>query len=222
MKLIIGLGNPGKEYVQTRHNVGFAVMDFLRFEWGFPDFAPNKKFSADISEGMVGPPNPDESGFGASPEKLRLGASEKVILVKPLTFMNLSGVAVRALVDFYKLTPADVFVIQDELDLPFGTHRLATDSSAAGHNGIKSIIEHLGTQQFHRLRVGISPQNSAAGQAPKSSASGQATSDQSTSCLRNAHDFVLDRFTSEEESVLEKLFPTFKRLANEFIEKSKS
>ncbi len=179
MKLIIGLGNPGKDYARTRHNVGFQVVDFLCASWGFPAFAPHKKFSAELSEGSLG--------------------GEKVILVKPATFMNLSGTAARALLDFYKLTAADIFVIQDELDIPFGTHRLATDSSAAGHNGIKNIIEQLGTQAFTRLRVGI------------------ATPEQSTTCLRNAHDFVLDRFTLEEEASFEKLLPTFGAIVDTWI-----
>ena len=181
MKLIIGLGNPGREYARTRHNVGFRVVDFLCAFWGFPAFAPNKKFSAELSEGSLD--------------------GEKVVLVKPVTFMNLSGMAVRTLLDFYKLTAADIFVIQDELDIPFGTHRLATDSSAAGHNGIKNIIEHLGTQAFTRLRIGI------------------ATPEQSTVCLRNAPDFVLDRFTLEEEASFEKLLPTFEAIINTWVQR---
>ena len=179
MKLIVGLGNPGKQYAETRHNVGFMILDFLQSEWGFPAFTANKRFTAEISEGMH--------------------EAEKVILIKPATFMNLSGAAVRSILDFYKLTPADVFVVQDELDIPFGTHRLAIDSSAAGHNGIKNIIEHLGTQRFVRLRIGI------------------ATPEQSTVCLCNAHEFVLDRFTAEERAALEKLLPVFVQIADEWI-----
>ncbi|MEI8103582.1 MAG: aminoacyl-tRNA hydrolase [Candidatus Moraniibacteriota bacterium] len=190
MKLIIGLGNPGKEYTCTRHNVGFLMAEYLRSQWSFPDFSLNKKFSAEISEGLLGP------------EKLRLGVNEKIILVKPNTFMNLSGVAVRALLDFYKLSPADIFVIQDELDIPFGTYRLAIDSSAAGHNGIKNIIEHLGTQTFTRLRIGLS----------------QRKPDEPCPYKNFAHDFVLDRFTPEEETALETLFPTLEQEVKKFIE----
>lgn len=181
MKLIIGLGNPGTEYAHTRHNVGFLLADFLQQHWNFPAFTPNKKFSADISEGLQG--------------------GEKILLVKPTTFMNNSGELVQALINFYKLAPTDIFVIQDELDIPFGTYRIATDSSAAGHNGIKNIIERLGTQQFTRLRIGIG------------------TSEQSTACLRDAHTFVLNRFTTEEESALEKLFPILEQAVNTCIER---
>lgn len=190
MKLIIGLGNPGKEYTCTRHNVGFLMVEYLRSKWNFPDFSLNKKFSAEISEKILSSENSPADGFGVN---------EKIILVRPNTFMNLSGVAVRALLDFYKLTPTDIFVIQDELDIPFGTYRLAADSSSAGHNGIKNIIEHLGTQTFTRLRIGI------------------ATTEQSTACLKNAHQFVLDRFTSEEETALETLFPTLEQEVKKFI-----
>jgi PTH1 family peptidyl-tRNA hydrolase len=171
MKIIIGLGNPGKEYEKTRHNIGFTVLDELRKVWNFPEFSLAKKFDAEISEGTI--------------------SGNRLILMKPQTFMNLSGVSVRKILDFYKLTPASICVIQDELDLPLGNYRLATDSSAAGHNGIKNIIEHLGTQTFNRLRIGI------------------ATPEQSTACLRNAHDFVLDAFTSEEQSSLQRNLPDY-------------
>ena len=168
MKIIIGLGNPGREYEKTRHNIGFMMLDYLKQTWNFPSFVINKKFDAEISEGTI--------------------LSEKVILLKPQTFMNLSGIAVRKILDFYKLTPQDIFVIQDELDLPLGKHKIATDSSAAGHNGIKNIIEHLSTQTFTRLRIGI------------------ATPTQDATCLRNAHDFVLDTFTDEEQRILQEQF----------------
>jgi PTH1 family peptidyl-tRNA hydrolase len=169
MKLIIGLGNPGKEYEHTRHNIGFTFLDHLKQEWGFSDFTLNKKFDAEISEGFHG--------------------SEKIILAKPQTYMNLSGTSVRKILDFYKLTPTDILVIQDELDLPLSKYKVTSDSSSAGHNGIKNIIEHLGTQQFKRLRVGI------------------ATAQQDAFCLRGAHDFVLGKFTSEEQKTLSQLFP---------------
>jgi PTH1 family peptidyl-tRNA hydrolase len=174
MKIILGLGNPSEKYTKTRHNVGFAFVAFLQKEWGFSAFSVHKKFEAEISEGNL--------------------SGEKIILAKPTTFMNTSGIAARKILDFYHLTPEDLLVIQDELDLPFGTHKIALDSSSAGHNGIKSIIEHLGTQHFTRLRIGI------------------ATEPQSVACLRNAHNFVLDTFSQEETGALSTRFPTYAQL----------
>lgn len=179
MKIIIGLGNPGKQYEHTRHNIGFTVLDELQKTWGFPEFSFDKKFNANISEGTL-------SGV-------------KVILVKPQTFMNLSGISIRKILDFYKLTPADIVVIQDELDLPLGKYKIATDSSAAGHNGIKNIIEHLGMQTFTRLRIGI------------------ATDKQATLCLRDAHNFVLDTFAKEEQETFRAEFPNYLREIGKFI-----
>ena len=179
MKIIIGLGNPGKQYENTRHNVGFMVLDELRKAWGFPEFRIDKKFDAETSAGSV------------------LG--KKTMLVKPQTFMNLSGTSVRKALDFYKTTPASLFVVQDELDLPLGKHKIATDSSAAGHNGIKNIIEHVGTQTFSRLRIGI------------------ATDKQDASCLRDAHDFVLDRFSKEEQEILRTELPNYLQEVETFI-----
>lgn len=179
MKIIIGLGNPGKEYEGTRHNVGFEILDELRNTYGFPEFTPNKKFEAETSSGNI--------------------AGNKVMLAKPQTFMNLSGISVRKVLDFYKVTPADILVIQDELDLPLGKYKIATDSSAAGHNGVKNIIEHLGTQTFARLRIGI------------------ATDKQDASCLRDAHDFVLDKFSEEEQKVLQSELPNYIQETEKFI-----
>ncbi|BAU26194.1 peptidyl-tRNA hydrolase [Aneurinibacillus soli] len=134
MKVIVGLGNPGREYEMTRHNVGFWAIDRLADEWGI---ALNQgKFKGLIGEGRVG--------------------TEKVILVKPLTYMNLSGECVSPLLSFYKLDPEeDLLVIYDDLDLPCGKIRLRTKGSAGGHNGIKSLLAHLGTQEFKRIKVGI-------------------------------------------------------------------
>jgi len=134
MKLIIGLGNPGKEYAKTRHNVGFMVIDALAKNLGV-DFKLNKKFQAEIAVIKNG--------------------KEEIVLVKPQTFMNLSGTTVRAVMDFYKLSSKDIVVIHDDKDILFGQVKYQTDRSAAGHNGIKSLIEHLGTQDFARIRVGV-------------------------------------------------------------------
>ena len=133
--IIAGLGNPGEKYDDTRHNIGFAMVDKLQEHWNFPAFGFNKKFQAEVSEGNH--------------------ASQKLLLLKPQTFMNLSGAAVRAILDFYKLTPADIIVIQDDIDIALGTFKVATDSRSAGHNGVQNIIDQLGTQQFTRLRLGV-------------------------------------------------------------------
>ena len=139
MHLILGLGNPGKKYQNTRHNIGFAAIDFLFEEWlegeGSTAWHEEKKFQAEISEGNLN--------------------GEKIILAKPQTFMNNSGTSTSALVNFYKVEPKNIVVIHDDLDIAFGEIKVQTDRSSAGHNGIKSIIERLGTQAFTRVRVGI-------------------------------------------------------------------
>lgn len=135
MKLIVGLGNPGEKYLQTRHNAGFILLNELRKAWQFPEFQMQKKFNAFVSEGNI--------------------EGQKVILAKPQTFMNNSGESVRKILAFYKLTPAQLIVIHDDLDIESGILRVSFDSSAGGHNGISDIIEKLGTQKFKRLRIGI-------------------------------------------------------------------
>jgi PTH1 family peptidyl-tRNA hydrolase len=134
MLLIIGLGNPGEKYVGTRHNVGFDFLDKLKTEKDFPDFAFNQKFNSEIS------------------------SQKETVLVKPQTFMNLSGEAVHSLLHFYKLTPDNILVVHDDKDIALGEYRLATDSSSAGHNGVQDIIDKLGTQKFKRIRVGVGTQ----------------------------------------------------------------
>lgn len=132
MKLIVGLGNPGIQYERTRHNVGFRCVDKLankmHFTWSW-------RGKAMVAMGLID--------------------TEKVILVKPLTYMNKSGEAVSELLRWYKLSPEDMRVIYDDLDLPLGTIRLRTKGSAGGHNGLDNIIHHLHTNEFPRLRVGI-------------------------------------------------------------------
>jgi len=134
MKLIVGLGNPGPEYRDTRHNVGFNVVDELVHRWRVSD-SWREKFDALQIKTMRG--------------------DDGVIITKPLTFMNRSGQAVAAIAGFYKIEPADVFVIVDEVALPLGRLRARPDGSAGGHNGLKSIIEHLGTNAFPRMRIGV-------------------------------------------------------------------
>jgi PTH1 family peptidyl-tRNA hydrolase len=133
VKLIVGLGNPGRIYHRTRHNVGFMVADETArrmgavFEHGRPD-----ALTARVGMGR-----------------------EAVRLAKPLTMMNLSGEAVAGLAHFYRIDPSDIFVVADDVNLPLGRLRLRPRGSAGGHNGFRSIIQHLGTQQFPRLRVGV-------------------------------------------------------------------
>jgi PTH1 family peptidyl-tRNA hydrolase len=132
MRLIVGLGNPGAQYEHTRHNVGFRVMDMLAAHYGW-QWERRKRVM--LTNGTIG--------------------SEKVVLVKPLTYMNNSGEAVGELVHWYKIQPEDILVIYDELDLPIGKVRLRAKGSAGGHNGLANIIHHIHTNQFPRLRVGI-------------------------------------------------------------------
>lgn len=135
-KLLVGLGNPGKKYDRTRHNIGFEVIDTLAGIWS-TSISENKRFQGSAGE-------------------TRTASGERLILLKPSTYMNRSGQSVRAVVDWYKLSPADVLVIYDDMDLPIGKLRLRLSGSAGGHNGMKSIISHLGTPLFPRLRLGIS------------------------------------------------------------------
>ena len=133
MKIIAGLGNPGKEYENTKHNVGFLTIDILAEKY---DIKVNKiKFKGLVGEGMIG--------------------TEKVILVKPQTYMNLSGQCVREIVAFYKLDMEDLVVIYDDIDLPMGNLRIRKKGSAGTHNGMRSIIYDLQDDGFPRVRVGI-------------------------------------------------------------------
>ena len=135
MKLVVGLGNKGREYENTRHNMGFMLVDrYLEYKNITDKF--KEKFNAIYIETTIN--------------------NEKVIFIKPMTYMNNSGIAVRAFVDFYKLNSEDVLVISDDLDLDLGKFRLRRNGSSGGHNGLKSIISHLGTDNFKRLRIGIS------------------------------------------------------------------
>lgn len=133
-QLIVGLGNPGNKYENTRHNVGFWAIDRLAKAWQI-SLSENRKF-----QGLF--------GEGTSP-------NGKMRLLKPLTYMNNSGQAIRAVVDWYKIPPESVFVIYDDMDLPVGKLRIRLSGSAGGQNGMKSAIAHLGTQNFPRLRIGI-------------------------------------------------------------------
>lgn len=152
IKLIVGLGNPGKQYERNRHNVGFQCVDLLAQRHGLRfDIAKGK---AKVALGIIQLPAAagDEP---AAPAALPLPQVQRVLLAKPQTFMNLAGQSVAALVRFYKVAPADLLVIFDDLDLPPGKLRLRAAGGSGGHNGMKSIIQELGTDQFPRLRIGI-------------------------------------------------------------------
>jgi PTH1 family peptidyl-tRNA hydrolase len=133
VKLIVGLGNPGVRYARTRHNAGFDAVEIIARREGWSWGAHRGK--TQVAAGMLG--------------------TEKIVLAKPQTYMNDSGLAVAELVRFYKLAPADLLVICDDLDLPLGKVRLRTTGSAGGQHGMESIIRHLGINQFARIRVGI-------------------------------------------------------------------
>ncbi|MCH1626935.1 aminoacyl-tRNA hydrolase [Ferdinandcohnia quinoae] len=154
MKLIVGLGNPGRQYEETRHNVGFKAIDRLSDKLNIP--VDKSKFNGIYGQGMI--------------------MGEKVLILKPLTYMNLSGESLRPLMDYYDINVEDILVVYDELDLPVGKIRLREKGSAGGHNGMKSIIHHLGTQEFKRIRIGVDrPKNGM-----------------------NIADYVLGRFSAEE------------------------
>ncbi len=158
MYIIIGLGNPTREYRATRHNIGFDVITRISDDYHIPlDF---KKHKAICGRGFI--------------------EGEKVVIAQPQTYMNLSGESVRELVDFYKVTPQDIIVIYDDVSLEVGQLRLREKGSAGGHNGIKSIISHLGTQEFPRIKVGV-------GDKPAG---------------WDLADYVLSRFKAEEEPVI--------------------
>lgn len=133
MYIVIGLGNPGRKYIGTKHNIGFDAI--TRISDDFNISLNINKHKAICGRGFIG--------------------GEKVILAQPQTYMNLSGESVRALVDFYKVSPRDIIVIYDDVNLDVGQLRIRRSGSAGGHNGIKSIIQHLGTQEFSRVRIGV-------------------------------------------------------------------
>ncbi len=169
MKLIVGLGNPGRDYVNNRHNAGFKCVDLFAREHGIS--LTQRGARSKLGTGEV--------------------ANTRIVVAKPQTFMNLSGEAVAALVRRYKLSPEDILVIHDDLDLPLGKIRIREKGSSGGHNGLKSIISHLGTQDFPRIRVGISPaEGSDGGAAPEV----------------DAIEHVLGDFTDAEKTVMREVY----------------
>ncbi len=144
MKLVIGLGNPGAQYEKTRHNVGFMAVDQLAKVFNFSEFKKIDRFKSLVSEGEIG--------------------NEKALLVKPLTFMNLSGQAIQAVVGYYKIELKDVLVLYDDVEIPLGKIRLRPTGSAAGQKGIASIMQELASMEVPRIRLGIKPERSFPGE----------------------------------------------------------
>jgi len=169
MKLIVGLGNPGKEYENTRHNMGFMVLNY------FPgNNLWKEKFNGLCCEEVIN--------------------EEKIIFVKPLTYMNLSGNCVGQFVNYFHIESRNVLIIQDDLDLPFLNYRLKFSSSAGGHNGMKSIINSLGTEEIPRLKIGIARDK-----------------------LVDTKDYVLSKFSNEDLKKFNDILPTYKNIIIDFI-----
>ena len=162
MYLIAGLGNPTREYEKTRHNVGFETIDILADKAGTT--VTEKKHKALYGKGYIG--------------------GQKVILAKPQTYMNLSGESIREIADFYKIEPENIIIRCDDINLSEGQLRIRLKGSAGGHNGLKNIISHLGTQEFPRIRIGV-------GEKPRG---------------MDLADYVLGRFPKEQQAVMEEAY----------------
>lgn len=179
MKLIVGLGNPGEKYKSTRHNLGFSVVDKL-----LKNLTPVKDTVWT-----------DEKKFKSETAKLTwetgISKGEEIMLVKPTTYMNLSGMAVAKLALFYKIDPQDVIIVHDELDLPVGAMKIRLGGAAAGNHGVESVIDSLGTDKFWRFRLGIGVAHYK--------------SETSKHEVKNAEDFVLGYFSHDEAGKVREL-----------------
>jgi len=174
--IVAGLGNPGKSYDLTRHNVGFLCIDsFVRQTDEMSDWIQKKDLKALVSTGRLG--------------------DKQVVAMKPTTFMNLSGEAVQAVAHFYNLVPADIVVIHDELDIDFGQIRLRNGGSSAGHNGIKSLSQHIG-EDYGRIRIGVGPKHPA---------------------RMKSEDFVLQKFSGKEQEQLPNLMREVTAILSEYL-----
>lgn len=169
MKLVVGLGNPGREYKNTRHNVGFMVLDNYLGKVDWKSKMESFCYLTEIN-------------------------NEQILFVKPLTYMNLSGLAVSKIVNFYKIDIKDILIIQDDLDMDIGKYKIKRNSSSGGHNGIKSIISELHTEEFARLKIGISKNN----QIP-------------------VDRYVLTKFNNDELENINNNMKIYKEIINEFI-----
>ena len=172
MKLIVGLGNPGKEYENTRHNTGYIFIDSFAKKLNIT--FDKEKFNGLYAETTIN--------------------GEKILLVKPLSYMNLSGEVVGKFVNFFKIDINDILVISDDLDLEVGRIRLRSKGSSGGHNGLKNIALHLNTEDFKRLKIGISNNK-----------------------LIDTKDYVLGKFSKEDKETIEKMKPTIDELLENFL-----
>ncbi|MBU2579602.1 aminoacyl-tRNA hydrolase [Patescibacteria group bacterium] len=163
MKLIVGLGNPGIQYEKTRHNFGWRAVDVLAREMEASSWKIDLRFNAFVAECFLN--------------------GEKIIFAKPQTFMNNSGIAVKSIADYYKILTEEILIIHDEIDLPLGEAKIQKNRGAAGHNGIKSVIEKLKSKDFIRMRLGIK-------------------SDEQKNL--KTEEFVLQNFTDKEEKIVQK------------------
>lgn len=174
--ILVGLGNPGKDYDLTRHNVGFLCLDsFVKQTDEMAEWMQKKDLKALVSSGRLG--------------------DKQVIVMKPTTFMNISGEAVQSVAHFYNIMPADIVVIHDELDIDFGQIRLRTGGSSAGHNGIKSVSQHIG-EDYGRIRIGVGPKHPA---------------------RIKSEDFVLQKFSASELQQLPNLAREVSAILSEYI-----
>lgn len=172
MKIVVGLGNPGREYVGTRHNIGWEVVDAIAVRLGW--IGSPEQFNTQARSKFDGLTLDGSASTGG-------GASEKLLLLKPMTYMNLSGRSVQSAMAFYQLTPGDVLIVLDDLALPCGKIRIRPGGSSGGHNGLKDIERALGASQYPRMRIGIDPPPPRVPQ----------------------RDYVLGRFTSEQRKAIE-------------------
>lgn len=172
MKLIVGIGNPGNEYENTRHNIGFMVLDEIAKNY-------NVQF--------------DQNKFKSVYAIIRV-KNERVILMKPETYVNLSGSAVRSMMDYYNIDKEDILIIHDDTALPLGKIRVRFKGSGGGHNGISNIIQYLNTQDFKRMRIGID-----------------------SNSLIEKKNWVLGRFSKDETKALEKTMDKIKDIPEDFL-----
>lgn len=172
MKLIVGLGNPGREYEMTRHNIGFMTIDKYASKLGVS--ITKEKFNGLYGETIIN--------------------GEKIILLKPQSFINLSGEVIRKYVDFFKINIEDILIIHDDLDLTLGTYKVKQKGSSGGHNGLKNIELHLGTQEYKRIKIGISNNK-----------------------LMDTKDYVLGRLSKEEQEIIDKVKDTVVDIIDDYL-----
>lgn len=174
MKIIVGLGNPGNQYISTRHNVGFEAIDYIADEYGI--CLNEKKFKAIYGKGIIN--------------------NERVILVKPQTYMNLSGESLRMILDFYKVETKDIIIVFDDISLNLGQLRIRLKGSAGGHNGIKSIISAIGTNEFARIKIGIGENRT----------------------YHDLADYVLGKFSDEEKNIMDMAYKAVSKAVYKMID----